>query len=144
MEIFLLPPFGLGGKFEFSLCTQTRTEKLPRGGKIGRGGIRSRKFRSSLFKGLQVSKGQSPLLVLFADSHSFSRLIKRSCFGCRHWATQNVVQKEKVAVSEMISEGRSSTMFRPFIKSLFIYTRGRRKKLRRIGSFFQNFTQKSA
>ena len=104
----------------------------------------SRKFRSSLFKGLQVSKGQSPLLVLFADSHSFSRLIKRSCFGCRHWAPQNVVQKEKVAVSEMISEGRFSTMFRLFIKSLSIYTRGRRKKLRRIGSFFQNFTQKSA
>ena len=36
MEIFLLPPFGLGGKFGFSLCAQTRTEKLLRGGKIGK------------------------------------------------------------------------------------------------------------
>ena len=103
----------------------------------------SRKFRSSLFKGLQVSKGQSPLLVLFADSHSFSRLIKRSCFGCRHWATQNVVQKEKVAVSEMISEGRSSTMFRLFIKSLSINTHERREKLHPKGIFFQNPAQKS-
>ena len=35
MEIFLLPPFRLGGKFEFSLCAQTRTEKLLRGKKLG-------------------------------------------------------------------------------------------------------------
>ena len=81
MEIFLLPPFGLGGKFEFSLCTQTRTEKLPRGGKIGRGGIRSRKFRSSLFKGLQVSKGQSPLFAQGTDSYAFSQLLKPSKSG---------------------------------------------------------------
>ena len=50
MEIFLLPPFGLGGKFGFSLCAQTRTEKLLRGGKIGRGGIRSIDFGVKPFK----------------------------------------------------------------------------------------------
>ena len=37
-------------------------------------GKRSKKFRSILFKGLQVSKGQSPLLALKTDIHAFSRL----------------------------------------------------------------------
>ncbi|MDY2713702.1 MAG: hypothetical protein SOV73_10325 [Candidatus Faecivivens sp.] len=37
-----------------------------------------KKFRSILFKGLQVSKGQSPLLAGSTDSQSFSRLPKPS------------------------------------------------------------------
>ena len=44
---------------------------------------RSRKFRIEPFlKGLQVSKGQSPLLALKTDIHTFSRLIKRPCPHC--------------------------------------------------------------
>ena len=40
-----------------------------------------RKFRSSLFKGLQVSKGQSPLFAQGTDSYAFSQLLKPSKSG---------------------------------------------------------------
>ena len=42
-------------------------------------GRRSKKFRSILFKGLWVSRGQSPPLASFADSHPFSPFPKCSC-----------------------------------------------------------------
>ena len=42
-------------------------------------GKRSKKFRSILFKGLWVSRGQSPPLASFADSHPFSPFPKCSC-----------------------------------------------------------------
>ena len=58
MEIFLFVPNGLGTKFGFSLHAQIRTEKLPRG--CINCSKTVKKFRSSLFKGLWVSRGQSP------------------------------------------------------------------------------------
>ena len=38
---------------------------------------RSRKFRSSLFKGLWELKGQSPSFAPYTDKHTFSQLTKR-------------------------------------------------------------------
>ena len=102
MEIFLLPPAGFGGKFEFSLCAQTRTEKLLRGGKLGVAGYGQESLGQAFLKACRIQKDRVlclhplPILTLF---HCFRNvpvhIVQRS-------GTQNIVQKEKVAVSGVL------------------------------------------
>ena len=66
--------------FSSALCGAWKPPKLPREWKTCRNG-KSEKFRSSLFKGLQVSKGQSPLFAQGTDSYAFSQLLKPSKSG---------------------------------------------------------------
>ncbi|MDY2713113.1 MAG: hypothetical protein SOV73_07270, partial [Candidatus Faecivivens sp.] len=56
----------------------------------------AKRFGSSLFKGLWVSRGQSPWFAQEIDIHSFSQFPERFNFNSRRQATQNIVQKEKV------------------------------------------------
>ena len=66
--------------FSSALCGAWKPPKLPREWKTCRNG-KPEKFRSSLFKGLQVSKGQSPLFAQGTDSYAFPQLIKPSKSG---------------------------------------------------------------
>ena len=65
-------------------------------------GKRAKKFRSILFKGLWVSRGQSPPFTQETDIHSFSRLKSVPVLVVLRSKTQNIVQKEKVAVSGVL------------------------------------------
>ncbi len=65
---------------------------------------KSKKFRSSLFKGLWVSKGQSPLFAPGTDIHSFSQLPKfiRKCAlrGVNCETIRGIVSQERGALQE--------------------------------------------
>ena len=78
MEIFLLPPAGFGGKFEFSLCAQTRTEKLLRGGKLGVAGYGQESLGQAFLKACRIQKDRVLCLHSETGSHSFSQFPKRS------------------------------------------------------------------
>ena len=56
-------------------------------------------------KDLQVSKGQSPLLALKTDIHAVSRLKSVPILVVLRSKTQNILQKEKVSVSEVRFRG---------------------------------------
>ena len=55
-------------------------------------GKRSKKFRSILFKGLWVSRGQSPPFTQETDIHSFSRLKSVPVLVVLRSKTQNILQ----------------------------------------------------
>ena len=78
MEIFLLPPAGFGGKFEFSLCAQTRTEKLLRGGKLGVAGYGQESLGQAFLKACRIQKDRVLCLHSETGIHFFSQLPKRS------------------------------------------------------------------
>ena len=61
-------------------------------------GMEVKKFRSSLFKGLWVSRGQSPPFALKTDNHTFSQLKKRSCPHCSAQRNPKYCPKRKSAL----------------------------------------------
>ena len=73
--------------------------KRAAGGKI-------KKFRSILFKGLWVSRGQSPPLARETDMHAFSRLPKCSCPHCSAQRNSKYCPKPKSALFGSALRGR--------------------------------------
>ena len=76
------------------------------------------KFRSSLFKGLWVSRGQSPSFALFADSHAFSQLkiVPIPIVAARR--PKILSKKKKVCFSEVLSGRNLSCRFLPLSQTV--------------------------
>ena len=68
----------------------------------------SRKFRSSLFKGLWVSRGQSPSFAQETDIHTFSQLLKLSCLRCSAQRNPKYCPKSKSVLFGSAFKGATS------------------------------------
>ena len=109
MEIFLLPPAGFGGKFEFSLCAQTRTEKLLRGGKLGVAGYGQESLGQAFLKACRIQKDRvlclqaKPRFMLFHGCKNVPVLVVP-----RSGTQKMIPKKEKL---RKIGRGRGALSF---------------------------------